>query len=216
VATRALAGSALAHAGVLVALFAVFPSAQARIPQTMDVHLLSPSSAPRPEPVAPPPTPEPSAQLQPEKTPNRPTDEVVKIPKTKNTTPPRPKQKEAVENSTGPASVGAAGLSAEVGVDDANFEFTYYLIALRNRVGQNWTAPAGVQPNGQPARAVVFFHIGRDGKVSDAKVEESSGIAFFDQSALRAVMISDPVPPLPLGYTNPTLGVHFAFEFSGP
>ncbi|HKA25698.1 MAG TPA: hypothetical protein VKF80_12025, partial [Candidatus Eisenbacteria bacterium] len=140
-ATRALAGSALAHAGVLVALFAVFPSAQARIPQTMDVHLLSPSSAPRPEPVAPPPTPEPSAQLQPEKTPNRPTDEVVKIPKTKNTTTPRPKQKEAVENSTGPASVGAAGLSAEVGVDDANFEFTYYLIALRNRVGQNWTAP---------------------------------------------------------------------------
>jgi TonB family protein len=213
--TRALAASAMAHAGVLVALFAVFPSTRARMPATLDVHLLSPSSAPQPQAPAPAPAPEPSAQLQPEKTPNRPTDEVVKVPKTKNTKAPRPK-KESAENTTGPAAVGQAGLSAEVGVDDANFEFTYYLIALRNRIGQNWSAPAGVSPNGKPARAVIFFHIGRDGKVSDATVEESSGVAFFDQSALRAVLVSDPVPPLPLGYTSPTLGVHFAFEFSGP
>lgn len=213
--SRALVASALLHAGILVALFAVFP-AQARIPQTLDVHLLSASATSQPAAQAPAPEPEkPSAQLTPEKTPNRPTDEVVKIPKTKNNEPPKPKTKE-MENTTGAASVGAAGLSAEVGVDDANFEFTYYLIALRNKIGQNWSAPAGVSPNGQPARAVVYFHIGRDGKVKDAKVEESSGVAFFDQSALRAVLISDPVPPLPLGYTNPTLGVHFAFEFSGP
>jgi periplasmic protein TonB len=211
--TRALAASALAHAGVLVALFAVFPSAHARMPQTLDVHLLSASSTP----AAPaPPAPEkPSAQLQPEKTPNKPTDEVVKIPKTKNNEPSRPKH-ETSENTTGPAVVGSSGLSAEVGVDDANFEFTYYLIALRNRIGQNWSAPAGVSPGGNPAHAVIYFQIGRDGKVMNAKVEESSGVAFFDQSALRAVLVSDPVPPLPLGYTNPTLGVHFAFEFSGP
>jgi len=212
---RALVASGAAHAAVLVALFAVFP-AQARMPQTLDVHLLSATATPQPAAPAPAPEPDtPSAQLTPEKTPNRPTDEVVKIPKTKNTTPPKPKTKE-MENTTGQASVGAAGLSAEVGVDDANFEFTYYLIALRNKIGQNWTAPAGVTASGQPPRAVVYFHIGRDGKVSDARVEESSGIAFFDQSALRAVLVSDPVPPLPLGYTNPTLGVHFAFEFSGP
>ena len=212
--SRALVASGLAHGIVLVALFAVFP-AQARMPQTLDVHLLSASATPQPAAPAAPEPDKPSAQLTPEKTPNRPTDEVVKIPKTKNTEPPKPKTK-AVENTTGTASVGAAGLSAEVGVDDANFEFTYYLIALRNKIGQNWSAPAGVSPNGQPARAVVYFHVGRDGKVSDAKVEESSGVAFFDQSALRAVLVSDPVPPLPLGYTNPSLGVHFAFEFSGP
>jgi TonB family protein len=213
VETRALAASALAHVGVLVALFAVFPSAQARIPATLDVQLLSATAAPKAQPPAPAPAPTPAAQIQPEKTPNRPNDQVVKIPKTKTTEPPRPKH-DTTENTTGPANVGSEGLSAEVGVDDANFEFTYYLIALRNRIGQNWSAPAGVSPGGKPARAVVFFHIGRDGKVSDATVEESSGVAFFDESALRAVMVSDPVPPLPLGYTNPTLGVHFAFEFS--
>lgn len=211
--TRALGASALAHAGVLIALFAVFPSAHARIPQTLDVHILSASTT---QAAPAPPAPEkPAAQLQPEKTPNKPTDQVVKIPKTKNTEPSRPKN-DKPENTTGEAAVGSAGLSAEVGVDDANFEFTYYLIALRNRIGQNWTAPAGVSPGGNPAHAVIYFQIGRDGKVTNAKVEESSGVAFFDQSALRAVLISDPVAPLPLGYTNPTLGVHFAFEFSGP
>jgi TonB family protein len=212
-ATRALAGSALVHAGVLVALFAVFPSARARVPATLDVQLLSATAKSQSQ--APAPAPDPSAQLQPEKTPNKPTDQVVKIPKTKRTEPPRPKH-DTSESTTGPAAVGSAGLSAEVGVDDANFEFSYYLIALRNRIGQNWTASAGVSPNGTPARAVIYFQIGRDGKVTDAKVEESSGVTFFDQSALRAVLVSDPVPPLPLGYSNPTLGVHFAFEFSGP
>jgi TonB family protein len=211
--TRALGASALAHAGVLVALFAVFPSAHARMPATLDVHLVSASSAPA-APAAPAPE-KPAAELQPEKTPNKPTDQVVKIPKTKNNQPSPPKH-DTAENTTGPAAVGSSGLSAEVGVDDANFEFTYYLIALRNRIGQNWSAPAGVSPGGNPAHAVIYFQIGRDGKVTNAKVEESSGVAFFDQSALRAVLVSDPVPPLPLGYTNPTLGVHFAFEFSGP
>src|SRR5262245_31918792 len=118
--TRALAASALAHDGVLVALFAGFASAHARRPATLAGHLLSASSVP-PTPAAAP-APEPAAQLQPDQTPNRPKDEVVKIPKTKHSEPSRPKR-ESAENTTGPATVGSSGLSAEVGVDDANFEF---------------------------------------------------------------------------------------------
>lgn len=213
---RSFLASITAHLAVLVGLFAVFPSARARTPATLDVHLLSiPASRTQPE-AAPPPEPEKAAaKLEPEKTPNRPQDEVIKVPKQKAKEPARAPQRE-VENTTGAAAVGASGLSAEVGVDDANFEFTYYLIALRNRIGQNWSAPAGVTASGQAVRAVVYFRIRRDGGVTEARVEQSSGIAFFDQSALRAVTISDPVPPLPMGFTGPTLGVHFGFEFSRP
>jgi TonB family protein len=209
---RTLAGSVAAHTAVLVGLFAVFPSARARVPATLDVHLLSGTPARSQPQVAPEPE-KPTAQLEPEKTPNRPTDEVIKIPK-KTKEPSKPAREKPMENTTGAATVGSSGLSAEVGVDDANFEFTYYLIALRNKIGQNWSAAGSAAPAGQPVRAVVYFRIKRDGGVAEARVEQSSGIAFFDQSALRAVMISSPVPPLPLGFTGPTLGVHFAFEFT--
>lgn len=209
---RSLAGSVVAHVAVLVGLFAVFPSARARTPATMDVRLLSGTPAQSPPQVTPPEPEKPSAQLEPEKTPNRPTDEVIKIPK-KTKDKPTP-SRQPMENTTGAATVGSSGLSAEVGVDDANFEFTYYLIALRNKIGENWSASGSSAPAGQPVRAVVYFRIKRDGGVTDARVEQSSGIAFFDQSALRAVTISSPVPPLPLGFTGPTLGVHFAFEFT--
>ena len=45
---------------------------------------------------------------------------------------------------------------------------------------------------------------------------EASGYEFFDRSALRAILISDPLPPLPVGYTGSDLGVHFGFEFVAP
>jgi UDP-2,3-diacylglucosamine pyrophosphatase LpxH len=35
----------------------------------------------------------------------------------------------------------------------------------------------------------------------------------FDRSALRAVTISDPLPPLPDGFGGSELGVHFGFDW---
>ena len=45
---------------------------------------------------------------------------------------------------------------------------------------------------------------------------KGSGFEFFDSSALRAVMLSDPMPPLPFGYNGDDLGVHFGFEYEVP
>jgi hypothetical protein len=47
-------------------------------------------------------------------------------------------------------------------------------------------------------------------------LESSSGAEFFDRSATRAVTISNPLPPLPLGWTGGDLGVHFGFEYEAP
>jgi TonB family protein len=46
-----------------------------------------------------------------------------------------------------------------------------------------------------------------------SEIEKSSGYAFFDQTALRALLSATPLPPLPAGYTDQYLGVHFGFEF---
>ncbi len=109
-----------------------------------------------------------------------------------------------------------AGLSGDVAVDAGNFEFTYYLLLVRNRVSENWSPPAGLALHGQPVRAIVYFRIGRDGEVTGAALETASGAEFFDRSALRAVQLSTPMPPLPLGYEGADLGVHFGFEYAAP
>jgi TonB family protein len=102
--------------------------------------------------------------------------------------------------------------SADVRVD-GDFRFAYYLAALRNKVGSRWVPPPGIQVRGQPVRTVVYFRISRDGQVSVARVESSSGYAFFDQTALRALLSATPLPPLPAWFTDSYLGVHFGFEY---
>ena len=96
---------------------------------------------------------------------------------------------------------------------DGDFRFAYYLAALRNRIGSRWVPPQGLD-SGRPVRAVVYFRIGRDGQLSMTEVETSSGYAFFDQTALRALLSATPLPPLPAGYMDQYLGVHFGFEFA--
>jgi TonB family protein len=95
---------------------------------------------------------------------------------------------------------------------EGDFRFAYYLAALRNKIGSRWVPPQGLD-SGRPIRAVVYFRIGRDGQVSQSHVESSSGSTFFDQTALRALLSATPLPPLPAGYTDQYLGVHFGFEF---
>lgn len=96
---------------------------------------------------------------------------------------------------------------------EGDFRFAYYLAALRNKIGSRWVPPQGMD-SGRPIRAVVYFRIGRDGQVSMTEVETSSGSSFFDQTALRALLSATPLPPLPAGYTDQYLGVHFGFEFA--
>jgi TonB family protein len=83
-------------------------------------------------------------------------------------------------------------------------------------VSQNWAPPAGLTAGGRAVRAVVYFRIARNGRVDALRVEETSGYEFFDRSAVRAVQLGDPMPPLPVGFTGGDLGVHFGFEFTAP
>lgn len=212
-------GSGLAHGAVLAALFALQASSPLVVPgpEVVQVALVDPTSttvAVQP----PPPKPEPEQSPAPEV---RASEDVgVKLTPPKPPKRTKPKQEERGPETPAPAlpyaSVGNAGLKGQISVDAGDFEFTYYLVLVRNRVAQNWMPPAGLVSAGQPVHAVVYFTIGRGGEVSAVRVESSSGVEFFDGSALRAVTISDPLPPLPLGFSGSSLGVHFGFEYAGP
>ncbi len=214
----ALLGSAVTHVAVLAALFTVRRVEPLIVPgpDVVQVSLLEPGAAPQP-PRPAPPAPRPAVHvpdIKPEEA------EGVKLapprkPPRKAATPPAPAPPATPALALPYAKVGSAGLSGAVGVDQRDFEFTYYLMLIRNKVAQNWAPPAGVA-SGRPVRAVVYFHVGRAGAVSDVRLESGSGVEFFDRSALRAVALSDPLPPLPLGFPGSDLGVHFGFEYEQP
>jgi TonB family protein len=88
-------------------------------------------------------------------------------------------------------------------------DFGYYRLAIQNRIGSNWS-PAFVSGE---AVTIVYFRIIRSGAIVGARVEESSGISFYDQTALRAVLSSSPLPPLPAQFPEDAVGVHFRFRY---
>lgn len=218
-----LAGSAALHVALLSVLFIVRPTSNVVLPgpDIVQVALIG-----EPEP---PPAPAPVVKANDTVTPDE--SEGVKIqpqrPKPKPESKQQPKQQEQDRRSppntdTPPATTKrtvlpyapvAGGLSGQVAVDDANFEFAYYLQMVRAQVARNWTPPAGAAPG---ARVEVYFRVARSGAISGLRIETGSGNGVFDQSAARAVVITQQLPPLPLGYAGADLGIHFGFEYTGP
>jgi TonB family protein len=87
---------------------------------------------------------------------------------------------------------------------------------VRNKISANWSPPAGLGTGGRPVRTVVYFRIARDGEVTGMAMETASGLEFFDRSAMRAVTLSNPLPPLPFGFGGSDLAVHFGFDWEAP
>ncbi len=108
------------------------------------------------------------------------------------------------------AAAGAGG-SAGIGgfkIDQADFKYPVYIERMVAIMSLNWFKPAQiVQTN-----PVVHFQIERDGTITDPRLVISSGLPFVDRAALRAVLASSPLPPLPSEYPGPHLGIQVVFE----
>jgi periplasmic protein TonB len=111
--------------------------------------------------------------------------------------------------------VTAAGTGG-VAMGDGNsfgLRYAWYVAAMRNRISGNWLMNT-VSPNIQTApRTNMTFAINRDGSISDVQITRSSGIPEVDRSALRAVLASTPLPPLPADYRGGSVNVMFYFDF---
>jgi len=213
-------GSSILHGLLLSALFVVRPSRTIVLPGPDVVQVALVGEPPPPAPVVKANdavVPDESEGVRIEKPRPRPKPEVKQQPK-----PIEPvKKPPAEETHQAPPAQGlvlpytpvASGVSGQVAVDDANFEFAYYLQVVRAQIARNWTPPAAAATG---TKSVVYFRVARSGTISGLRVDEGSGDGDFDQSALRAVVITGQLPPLPLGYAAADLGIHFGFEFTGP
>ena len=91
----------------------------------------------------------------------------------------------------------------------ADFCCPDYIVLMVERVRASWVPKAEAT-----AVTIVKFTIQRDGTITGAEVEKSSGFTALDLAALRAVIGTRQLPPLPANYPNPSLGVHLNFEYT--
>lgn len=93
---------------------------------------------------------------------------------------------------------------------DQDFEYAFYQRQMIARIQANWQQ---IPVRGR-ATVVIRFTIFRDGAISDAEVETSSGQSLLDRAALRAVVLAEPLPRLPDSFPRDRVGVHLLFTYS--
>jgi len=142
-----------------------------------------------------------------------------KIPNPDNAIPGRNMGAASLPTGAGsnPGSSTSPGLAikAEGGGDFAS-RYGWYIEAVKRKIQSNWlqnTIDPGVRA-ARSAHAVVQFTISKDGTVKDIRVQRTSGNMSMDNSGLRAIMQSNPMPALPPDYSGSYVQVLFDFDLS--
>ena len=94
--------------------------------------------------------------------------------------------------------------------------YAWYIESVRRRIAQNWLQST-IDPAVRAARqahCVMTFRIYRDGSVKNMQLSQSSGNISMDTSAQRALLSSNPMPPLPSDYSGSYVDVTFDFDLS--
>ncbi|MCK5406805.1 MAG: TonB family protein [Candidatus Krumholzibacteria bacterium] len=187
--------------------------------QVFTVSLVTPTEAAPQKPPAVVPEPAPPV---PEPAPEEEEDEMPPPPeKPKPKDKPKPKVVKKTIPSTDIQKTVEPEQPQETGVDEQvvtgdmvlgqDFPFAYYLSTMKRKIAALWRVPG--TSSTEPLHCSVYFRVGRDGSIQSPSVETSSGTFLFDQAALRAVVQANPLPPLPSGFVDDYLGVHFSFAY---
>jgi TonB family protein len=101
---------------------------------------------------------------------------------------------------------GGPGSGSSLDVDD--FCCPGYLSTMIDTIRRGWN-----QSQGSSGQCVIKFTIQRDGQIVNPSIEKSSGLDLLNFAALRAVLTTKTLPPLPAEFPNPTLTVHLNFQY---
>jgi len=109
------------------------------------------------------------------------------------------------------ASKGSAFGKGLTGIE-GSLEYNEYYDQIEQRVRQNWSPPEHYDPRLEDLLTVVSLSILPDGKIQQSWVEKSSGNRYFDESVMRAILKSNPLPPPPTGFAAGTVEVGLRFH----
>jgi periplasmic protein TonB len=103
---------------------------------------------------------------------------------------------------------GGGGVGSGSGSPFGN-RFGWYEQLLRERVARNWRSQdldARIRN-----KVAVMFEILRDGSIRNVRISQSSGNFALDQSAQRAILMSNPLPELPREFERNSALIEFWF-----
>lgn len=114
-----------------------------------------------------------------------------------------------------PGSSPGLAIQGQGGGDFAS-RYGWYIESVKRRIQQNWLQNT-IDPNVRAARmakTTMQFTILRDGTIKDVKMYQSSGNLSMDNSGMRAIQSSSPLPALPSDYSGSYVTVTFDFDLS--
>lgn len=119
--------------------------------------------------------------------------------------------RQALSNPMYNAQSGAGQVGIGPNTPLGNNRLGWYAELIRQRIAQNWNTN-GLDSRSQRNPAIVSFSIMRDGSVRTPQIVQSSGDYNIDNTALRAVFQSNPLPQLPPQITESYISAQFTFN----
>ncbi len=80
-----------------------------------------------------------------------------------------------------------------------SIKFKIYYNLIWQRIRSVWVLPEEALGGKKNLETIVAIRIAKDGQIEDIQFEKKSGNPYLDESALRAIKKSNPLPPLPAG-----------------
>ena len=90
-----------------------------------------------------------------------------------------------------------------------------YMIEIQYRIQKNWSFTAQLAGGRKDLEAWPAIKIMANGEIKDIWFDKRSGNSYFDEQAKKAILKSNPLPPLPKGYLRPYFEVGFHFTDKG-
>jgi len=89
-----------------------------------------------------------------------------------------------------------------------------YKLEIAYRVQKNWAYSEQLAGRQSKLKALLVFKVMPDGEIKDVFFTDRSGDSYLDESAYKAIIKSNPVPPHPKGLVMPfiTVGLRFTPE----
>ncbi len=105
-----------------------------------------------------------------------------------------PAEQESAPSTPAAPRTGGKSEGVAVSAGSEDFKFPPYLAIIRDKIESHWNPPPGAIAG---AKAKIQFTVLRSGRVGDVRLQDSSGNFYFDQAAVRAILLSSPFPPMP-------------------
>lgn len=96
--------------------------------------------------------------------------------------------------------------------DTKGYPLGEYITLVKERIKGRWFIPSNLRDS--KGRTTVIFYISKNGRYTDCRIAATSGSTSLDLAALKAVMDSDPFPPLPKDFPGKHIGAKFVFSYN--